>query len=143
MVSVTKPDSQTACTPSEASERHSPLDEALDAEVFKALAEPTRLKLLACLVKCGREASVTEVAACCAVDFSVVARHLSQLARAGLLENRKEGRAMLYRADTERLAGLMESWASAFRASAPLVGEGCRPPDEETAEPACEPGCCD
>ena len=49
-------------------------DRALDAELFKALSDPTRLKLLACLAKCSRMCSVTEVAECCSVDFSVVSR---------------------------------------------------------------------
>lgn len=73
-----------------------PLDELLDPQLFKALGDPTRAQLLGCLIKCRKPCSVTELAACCAVDFSVVSRHLALLARAGLLEARKQGRSVSY-----------------------------------------------
>ena len=68
-----------------------------DPDVFKALSDPTRLRLLACLAKCGRACSVGEVAECCAVDLSVVSHHLSALADAGVVESSKEGRSVSYR----------------------------------------------
>jgi len=80
------------------------VDRLLDAELFKALGEPTRARLLACLVKCGRPCSVTEVAACCSIDFSVVSRHLAALERAGALESRKEGRTVFYAARSASLS---------------------------------------
>lgn len=102
----------------------------LEPEFFKALADPTRAKLLACLVKCGRPCSVTEVAACCAIDFSMVARHLALLARAGLLEAKKEGRIVWYQAPGGALA-------ARFRAIADAIEEWCESPAGE--DPAC--GC--
>ena len=82
--------------PQEASQCCGPIDDLLDAELFKALGEPTRLKLVSCLAKCGRPCSVTELAECCEVDYSVVSRHLGVLERAGVLTATKQGRTVCY-----------------------------------------------
>ncbi|MDQ7013100.1 MAG: metalloregulator ArsR/SmtB family transcription factor [Planctomycetota bacterium] len=107
-------------SPRQAARKKAAIDRMLDPELFKALADPTRLKLLACVLKCGRGCSVTEVAACCSVDFSVVARHLSVLARAGLLSATKDGRTVWYapRGDAlaerfRRLADAIDEWTPA------------------------------
>ena len=102
-------------TPKQAARRRSGLDRLLDAEFFKAIGEPTRAKLLACLIKCGRPCSVTEVAACCSLDFSMVARHLQALARAGLLRSHKEGRTVWYEAPSADLAARFAALAEAVR----------------------------
>jgi len=73
------------------------IDNFLNAELFKALGDRTRLLLLSCVAKCGRACSVSEAAECCSVDFSVVSRHLGILTRAGVLESSKIGRTMAYR----------------------------------------------
>ncbi|HWB19650.1 MAG TPA: metalloregulator ArsR/SmtB family transcription factor, partial [Phycisphaerales bacterium] len=90
-------------TPRQAGRVRTALDKSLDVELFKALSDPTRVRLLACVAKCGRMCSVTEVAECCEVDFSVVSRHLAMLGDAGVLSARKEGRTMYYGVDAERL----------------------------------------
>jgi DNA-binding transcriptional ArsR family regulator len=105
--------------PKEASQCCGPIDDLLDAELFKALGEPTRLKLLSCLAKCGRPCSVTELTECCDVDFSVVSRHLSMLEEAGVLTAVKEGRTVFYEVRYKHLT-------DAFRALAKAI-EGCRP----------------
>jgi ArsR family transcriptional regulator, arsenate/arsenite/antimonite-responsive transcriptional repressor len=93
------------------------IDRLLDPELFRAFGDPTRASLVACLIKCGRPCSVTEVAESCSVDFSVVARHLASLARAGVLESTKVGRTVLYRARCAELCdrlrlliGAIEEW---------------------------------
>lgn len=96
-----------------------PMDDWLDAELFKALGDPTRLQLLACLAKCGRACSVTELTECCAVDISVVSRHLGILAKAGVLSASKDGRTVFYQVRYQELA-------KAFRGLAKAV-EGSRP----------------
>ena len=101
-------------TPKQASRRTAAIDKVLDPEFFKALSDPTRVKLLACLAKCGRMCSVTEVAECCSVDFSVVSRHLSMLADAGVLASRKEGRTMYYQVQYEDLSNSLRALADAF-----------------------------
>lgn len=116
---VTQITKHQAISPKQASRRSSPIDKALNPELFKALSDPTRVKLLACLAKCGRGCSVTEVAECCSVDFSVVSRHLALLADAGVLEARKEGRTMFYQVEYETLCGSLRALADAI--------QDCRP----------------
>lgn len=101
-------------TPKLAAMRLEPIDKALNAEIFKALGDPTRLKLLACLAKCSRACSVTEVGGCCDVDFSVVSRHLAILARAGIVEASKKGRTVFYSVRYETVVNAMRQLADAF-----------------------------
>ncbi|MFN7021568.1 MAG: ArsR/SmtB family transcription factor [Phycisphaerales bacterium] len=88
---------QHPSSPRSAVRRRAAIDRLLDPELFRAVGEPTRAAILASLIKCGRSCSVTEVAEACSVDFSVVARHLHALARAGLLDSERSGRTLLYR----------------------------------------------
>lgn len=126
MAQVTK---HRGLTPKQASRRITPVDKALDPGLFKALSDPTRLRLLACLAKCGRMCSVTEVAECCSVDFSVVSRHLALLAGAGVLEARKDGRTTSYRVR-------LESLSASFRALADAL-DGCCSPGGSCRKGAC------
>ncbi|QDU73014.1 Helix-turn-helix domain protein [Mucisphaera calidilacus] len=98
------------------------LDERFDTALFKALADPTRCRLLTCLIRCGRPCSVTEVAACCAVDFSVVARHLAQLARVGVLSAHKRGRTVWYEPRYGHLSGVLRGLADAVEGWCPGGG---------------------
>jgi ArsR family transcriptional regulator len=116
-------------SPKQAAARKSPIDTLLDPELFKALCDPTRVSLLACLAKCGRECSVSEVAECCRVDLSVVSRHLSQLADAGVLESSKQGRTVFYRVRFTDLSAKLRAIADAI--------DSCCP------EGACGTNCCD
>ena len=52
-------------TPKQAARCCGPIDDLLDPALFKALADPTRAGLLACIAKCGRGCSVGEIAQCC------------------------------------------------------------------------------
>lgn len=116
-------------SPRQAARRRARVDALLDADLFKALADPTRLELLRCLLKCRRACSVSEVAECCDVDFSVVARHLGLLARAGVLEARKEGRTVWYTPRGEFLASTFRDLSESIQSLAP-------------AESCCGSGCC-
>ena len=107
-------------TPKQAAARKTTLDRQLDTDLFKALADPTRASLLACVAKCGRACTVSEVAECTSVDLSVVSRHLALLARSGILEASKEGRVVRYRVRYTEIAAALRSLASAL--------EGCCPP---------------
>lgn len=128
--------SKPPSTPRQAGRRSSPIDRLLEPEVFKALSDPTRVKLLACLIKCGRPCSVTEIAECCSVDFSMVARHLALLARAGVLESEKKGRTVWYKAPNASLAARFREIADAIEAWDASGGccddnEGCGCSDEK------------
>jgi DNA-binding transcriptional ArsR family regulator len=117
--------------PAQAANTEKPIDGLLDAGVFKALSDPTRLRLLACLAKCGRPCSVGELAQCCSVDLSVVSRHLAALADAGLLESSKSGRTVSYRVRFGAVADMFRSLGDALADCCP---GGCR-------GGACECGC--
>lgn len=125
------PPSKQPATPRQAVRRRARLDALLDPELLKVLAEPTRARLLSCLLKCGRPCSVTEIAECCSIDFSVVSRHLATMARAGILDADKQGRTVWYAADGDALA-------EHFRDLADAIDE-LRPDDDACASGAC--GC--
>jgi ArsR family transcriptional regulator len=109
-------------TPRAAAMCRRPVDGLLDPALFKVLGDPTRVQLLACLMKCGRACLVGEVAACCAVDLSVVSRHLKALAQEGVVESSREGRMVSYRVCYEQLAKRLRDLAMAIEECAPPSG---------------------
>ena len=109
---------KSSATPKQAAKSRGPLDKALDADLFKALGDPTRLKLLACLAKCSRPCSVTEVAECSSIDFSVVSRHLAILFRAGIVKGEKSGRTVFYEVKYREVSEM-------FRALSDALSECC------------------
>jgi ArsR family transcriptional regulator len=70
------------------------------AETFKALAEETRLRILALLVAEG-ELCVCDCEHALGITQSRASRHLRTLQRAGLVEDRREAIWVFYRIDTE------------------------------------------
>jgi ArsR family transcriptional regulator len=113
-------------TPKQAAKCCAPVDELLDPELFKSLCDATRLRLLACLAKCGRPCSVTEVAECCSVDLSVVSRHLAMLEKAGVLESTKQGRTVFYSVRYEQLSQTLRALADAIEDCCPDAKAGAR-----------------
>jgi ArsR family transcriptional regulator len=101
-------------TPRQAAACCSPLDDLLDPELFRALCDPTRVLLLACLAKCARPCSVSEIAECCSVDLSVVSRHLKMLEDAGVLSSTKVGRSVSYAVEFDELCSLLRGLADAL-----------------------------
>ena len=63
-------------------------------DVFAALADPNRRHLLEALAR--NEASATQLAGDLPVTRQAVAKHLSALREAGLVESRRAGRETLY-----------------------------------------------
>ena len=135
---------RSSMTPKQAASCCRPVDDLLDPTLFKVLSDPTRLRLLGCMIKCGRACSVGEVAECCSVDLSVVSRHLQALARAGLAVPSRTGRTVAYAVQSERLCASLRALADAI--------EDCAPPRRSVpargacvpARGACVParGCC-
>lgn len=121
-------------SPEAASRIVAAIDQRLDAQLFKALSDPTRLLILSCLVKCGRPCSVSEVAECCDVEFSVVNKHLKMLALAGVLGAEKKGRTVWYAA---RCGDLCTRFARLIEA----IGEWC-PNMADGTPPPPPTGCC-
>ena len=116
-------------TPRQAAACCGPLDDLLDPALFKALGDPTRIRLLGCMIKCGRTCSVSEIAECCVVDFSVVSRHLRLLERAGILGSTKSGRNVSYTVKYSHLSMALRSLAGAI--------EQCRPSEARAGKGDC------
>ncbi|BCK71400.1 hypothetical protein Srufu_053530 [Streptomyces libani subsp. rufus] len=72
------------------------------AEVFAALADPTRRRILDALAAHG-EATATVLAAELPVSRQAIVKHLGVLDRAGLVAGHREGREARYRVIPERL----------------------------------------
>jgi ArsR family transcriptional regulator len=117
-------------TPKQAIACCRPIDTMLEPDLFKTLADPTRVSLLACLAKTGRPCSVTEVAGCCSVDLSVVSRHLALLERSGVLASVKQGRTVFYSVRYRELGQKLRALADAIEDCCPTAparggGHGC------------------
>lgn len=120
-------------TPAQALRKKRPVDTLLDPELFKALCDATRVKLLGCLIKCGKPCNVSEIAACCDVDLSVVSRHLQLLERSGIVTADKVGRVVSYSVRYTHVCTALRNLAAAI--------EECQPGKACTSD-ACE-SCCD
>ncbi len=79
----------------------------LQAEVYKALSNPTRLMILSCLGE--GEKTVSEIVSCLKLSKSNVSQHLGYMKAIGLLCSRKEGRKVYYYVSDKRLLKAMES----------------------------------
>lgn len=86
-------------------------DTGLD-RVLAALADPTRRRLLD-LIASRDHATATELAGSMEISRQGVVKHLSVLARAGLVTSRKEGREVLFRVRGDRLTGTAQ-WMNAL-----------------------------
>ena len=74
-----------------------------DDDLWQAVADPTRLKLLDLLVTRG-QATATMLTADMPVTRQAISKHLLVLQRVGLVEAHKEGREVRYRVPMRRLA---------------------------------------
>jgi DNA-binding transcriptional ArsR family regulator len=70
-------------------------------DVFDALGDPTRRHLVETLAR--GEASATQLASDLPVTRQAVAKHLTALRAAGLVESRRQGRETLYHLNSEPL----------------------------------------
>lgn len=79
-------------------------------QVFAALGDPTRLRVLTTLARSG-PATATELAAKMPISRQAVAKHLAALNAAGLVNREPLGREVRYQFDSSPLEDLA-SWAS-------------------------------
>jgi DNA-binding transcriptional ArsR family regulator len=77
-------------------------DAAIEAGVFKALADPTRRQILQDLK--GRELSAGEIVSRFEISAPSISRHLGVLKAAGLVTERKDANRIIYSLVEERLA---------------------------------------
>ncbi len=76
-------------------------------EVFKVLANDTRLRLLHALARDG-EVRVTELAGAVGMKAQAVSNQLQRLADGGIVEARREGNQMFYRIVDPCVTALMD-----------------------------------
>lgn len=75
-------------------------------DALAVIAEPTRRRILQLVWQ--QELAAGDIAAKFPVTFSAVSQHLAVLRGAGLVEERRQGRKRLYRADLEKLGPLKD-----------------------------------
>lgn len=76
------------------------------ADVFQAIADPTRREVLRLLA--DKELPISEITSHFPMSRTAVAKHLRILSEAKLVSGRKEGRNKLYRLHPEPLAELKD-----------------------------------
>lgn len=80
-------------------------------DVFQAIADPTRRKILKLLAK--EEMPITAITECFPISRTAVNKHLNVLSEAGLVSSQKVGRETRYRLQAEPLINI-EQWLSFF-----------------------------
>lgn len=82
------------------------------AERLKAVADPTRLRLLAALAaRPGEQACVSDLAAATALPQPMVSHHLQILRRATVVSSTRRGSRVIYRLDRPALDTIAEKLA--------------------------------
>ncbi|MCE5257892.1 MAG: metalloregulator ArsR/SmtB family transcription factor [Chloroflexi bacterium] len=71
------------------------------AELFRALADPTRVRIISLLV--GTEVAVSDIAARLDMSVSAISHQLNLLRLLRVVASRREGRQVLYRLDDEHV----------------------------------------
>lgn len=84
------------------------------AKVLKALAHPTRLKLVDVLSQ-HDEVCVCDLTDAIGSDMSTVSRHLAQLRNAGIIESEKNGQMVFYRLRVKCLTSLFSCIESVLK----------------------------
>jgi DNA-binding transcriptional ArsR family regulator len=103
------------------------LAEALDAQFFRAIAEPVRQRIVLILLQQGRS-SIQEVAQYLVQDRSVVSRHLAFLRHAGFVRSRRVQRSTEYELDGQAVIAKLEQLLAHLRLAAHVC---CPPRDAE------------
>jgi ArsR family transcriptional regulator, cadmium/lead-responsive transcriptional repressor len=78
-------------------------DQDEDDDLWEAMADPTRRKLLDLLVARG-QATATTLTADMPVSRQAISKHLSVLERVGLIDSHRQGREVRYTVREQRLA---------------------------------------
>jgi DNA-binding transcriptional ArsR family regulator len=82
------------------------------ATVFRVLADPTRLAVLENVMR--QEMTVTDLTARFSVTQPAISQHLAVLRESGLVQHRREGRQIFYRADLNGLRPMLR-WIDEYR----------------------------
>jgi DNA-binding transcriptional ArsR family regulator len=82
------------------------------SEIFRALADPTRLAVFESVV--GAERSVSELTTRFKVSQPAISQHLATLRNCGLVAQRREGKHIFYRAEPDGIKPMID-WLSHYR----------------------------
>jgi DNA-binding transcriptional ArsR family regulator len=99
------------------------LEKLLEPAFFKALCDPSRLAILGRLASMGKACTVSEIAACCPRDISVVSRHLATLKEAGIVSAERRGKEVHYRIQAAQVADFLHRLADALAECCPTEEE--------------------
>ena|SRR6266536_2184404 len=104
----------------------------LVAKYFRALGDPTRLRLLELLRERG-EVAAGELAERLGQPQPKVSNHLACLRWCGFVDSRRQHRAVYYRLADERVAAMLDLAAGLLGDNAEHVAACCRIPDQDQA----------
>lgn len=76
-----------------------------EAELFKAIGNPTRLGIVKALAH--GERCVNEIAGASGVDVSTVSLHLTRLRNAGVVTREQRGKNVFYKLASPQMAGIL------------------------------------
>jgi ArsR family transcriptional regulator len=79
------------------------------AAVFKALGEPTRLRIVDFLRRRGGEATGTEVADHAGISLALLCHHADVLVHAGIVTKRREGQTSYWTLNREALTAAIRN----------------------------------
>jgi len=96
-----------------------------EVEMYKALGEDTRLRIMRIMVKAERELCACEIIDILEKPQYTISKSLGVLVSTGILSERREGRMMFYRMKTEDafVSALLESVAKVSEAADPVFKE--------------------
>jgi DNA-binding transcriptional ArsR family regulator len=103
-----------------------------DADRWGALADDTRLAIVACLAEGPR--AVGQLAAGLPVSRSAVSQHLKILKDAGLVDDTAEGTRRIYRLNPVALAALRDQLDTYWQRALAGYAEAAAAPDTDTRE---------
>ena len=107
------------------------LDEPQALDAFAALSQQTRLQMVRALVVAGPEGlPAGAIGEQVGASSSSASFHLANLERAGLIQSRREARSIIYSANYEGLAALVDFLMMDCCQGHPDV---CAPAEKETA----------
>lgn len=84
------------------------MDEKLALSAFGALSQSTRLSAFRLLIRAGREGmSAGDIASALGAKPNTTSQNLAVLVQSGLARNRRDGRRIIYYADTHGVTDLL------------------------------------
>lgn len=84
------------------------MDESGAIAALRALAQPTRLRIMTLLARTPGGMTAGEIATALGVRQNTLSSHIAILARSGLVEGRRTGRTIVYQSDTLRVRQVLE-----------------------------------